>query len=114
MAVVADGRNAEPADFTLEAIAALAALRAQVGIAEDRSITDRYPQHFGARVNGYEVRDATGDPERPLSEAGLRDKMAMLGRWGGLSDSEISTACHLALETDDAAGIDAMIEKWLA
>ena len=113
VAVVADGRNAEPADFTLEAIAALAALRAQVGIAEDRSITDCYPQHFGARVNGYEVRDATGDPERPLSEAGLRDKMAMLGRWGGLSDTQISTACHLALDTDDAAGIDAMIEKWL-
>ena len=113
VALVADGRDAEPADFTKDAIAALAGLRAQVTVAEDAEITARYPAHFGARVSGHEVRDATGDPERPLSEARLRDKMAMLGRWGGLSEPQIAKACQLALQSDDAAAIDTMLEGWL-
>lgn len=50
VAVIADGRNATPEDFTPEAIAALAEKRAQVAVREAGEFTDRYPQHFGARV----------------------------------------------------------------
>jgi 2-methylcitrate dehydratase PrpD len=49
VAVIADGRSATPADFTPEAIAALAPLRAQVTVREAPEITARYPDHFGAR-----------------------------------------------------------------
>ncbi len=113
VAVVADGRSAEPEDFTKEAIAALAGLRAQVSVAEDSAITARYPAHFGARVNGLELVDTRGDPERPLSEEGVLRKMHALARWGGLAESEADRAAQIALHGDDAAAIDAMLEEWL-
>lgn len=50
IAVIADGRDATPEDFTPEVIAALAETRAQVTVREAAEFTDRYPQHFGARV----------------------------------------------------------------
>lgn len=113
VAVVADGREAEPDDFTLEAIAALAPLRAQVSVSEDPAITARYPAHFGARVNGFELVDTLGDPERPIDEARIIAKMHSLARWGGLSASEADLAVALSLEGDDAAAIDAMLKEWL-
>ncbi|ASJ91001.1 MmgE/PrpD family protein [Porphyrobacter sp. CACIAM 03H1] len=113
VAVVADGRNAEPEDFTPEAIAALAPLRAQVSVAEDPAITARYPAHFGARVNGLELVDTLGDPERPVGEEHIIAKMHSLARWGGLPSDEADRAVRLALENDDAAAIDAMLEAWI-
>jgi 2-methylcitrate dehydratase PrpD len=113
VAVVADGRNAEPEDFTPEAIAALAGLRAQVTVREDAAITARYPAHFGARVNGLELVDCLGDPERPMSEEHLLAKLHSLVRWGGLPASEAERAARLALEGDDPAAIDAMLEAWI-
>ena len=82
VAVIADGRSAEPADFTPEAIAALAPLRAQVTVAEAPEITARYPAHFGARVNGLELVDTRGDPERPVGEAEIIAKLRTAGRLG--------------------------------
>lgn len=114
VAVIADGRDATPADFTVEAIAALAELRAQVTVAEDPAITARYPAHFGARVNGFELVDCRGDPERPVSEADIVAKMYMLADWGGLAASEADRAAELALRGDDASAIVAMLEEWLA
>lgn len=113
VAVVADGRKAEPEDFTLEAIAALADLRAQVTVREDAAITARYPAHFGARVNGLELTDCLGDPERPMSAEHLLAKLHSLVRWGGLPASEAERAARLALEGDDPAAIDAMLEEWI-
>jgi len=113
VAVVADGREAEPEDFTKEAIAALADLRAQVTVAEGEDFTARYPAHFGARVNGLELVDTLGDPERPVSEERIIAKMHSLARWGGLPESEAERAVHLALEGDDAAAIDTMLEDWI-
>lgn len=113
VAVVADGRDAEPEDFTPEAIAALAPLRAQVSVAEDTAITARYPAHFGARVNGLELVDTLGDPERPVGEEHIIAKMHSLARWGGLPSGEADRAVRLALEDDDAAAIDAMLEAWI-
>ena len=113
VAVIADGRDATPADFTLEAIAALAPLRALVTVAEDARITARYPAHFGARLNGFELTDCRGDPERPVSEADIVAKMHMLAAWGGLPASEADRAAELALRGDDAGAIVAMLEEWL-
>ena len=112
VAVVADGRRAQPEDFTPEAITALAPLRAQVSVAEDAAFTARYPAHFGARVNGLELIDTRGDPERPVSADHIIAKMHSLARWGGLPRSAAERAVHLALESDDGGAIDALIEDW--
>ena len=114
IAVIADGRNATPADFTLEAIAALAPLRAHVTVAEAPEITARYPAHFGARLNSFELIDTRGDPERPVGEADIIAKMHMLAAWGGLAASEADRAADLALQGDDAGAIVAMLEEWLS
>ncbi|QMW23447.1 MmgE/PrpD family protein [Sandaracinobacteroides saxicola] len=113
VAVIADGRNATPADFTPEAITALAPLRRQVTVAEDPAITARYPAHFGARLNGLELVDCRGDPERPVTEADIIAKMHMLANWGGLPPSEADRAADLALHGNDAAAVVAMLDKWL-
>ncbi|WP_086617610.1 MmgE/PrpD family protein [Erythrobacter tepidarius] len=112
VAVVADGRKAEPEDFTPQAIAALAPLRALVRVAEDPGFTARYPGHFGARVNGLELHDTLGDPERPVSEEHIVAKMHTLARWGSLAAGEAERAVRLALESDDGAAIDALLEAW--
>ena len=114
VAVIADGRNATPADFTPDAIAALAPLRAQVTVAEDPAITARYPAHFGARLNGFELQDCRGDPERPVTEADIIAKVHMLAEWGGLPEAEADRAVDLALHGDDAGAIVAMLEDWLS
>lgn len=112
VAVVADGRHAQPEDFTLEAIETLAPLRAEVSVAEDPAISARYPAHFGARVNGLELVDTLGDPERPVGEDEIIAKLHSLVRWGGLAASEADRAAVLALQGDDAAALDALIEDW--
>jgi 2-methylcitrate dehydratase PrpD len=114
VAVIADGRNATPADFTAIAIAALAPLRAQVIVAEAPEITARYPAHFGARLNGFELVDTRGDPERPVGEADIIAKMRMLAEWGDLTASEADRAADLALRGNDGGAIVAMLEDWLA
>ncbi|MEO9461089.1 MAG: MmgE/PrpD family protein [Marinomonas sp.] len=114
VAVVADGRDAKPEDFTEEAIAALSELRAQVALTEDPAITARYPAHFGARVNGLELIDTLGDPERPVGEAQIVEKMHTLGKWGGLTADQCGRAADFALNSDDPAAIDDMVEGWLA
>lgn len=113
VAVIADGRAATPADFTPEAIAALASLRAQVTVREDVAMTARYPAHFGARVNGLELADTLGDPERPLDDAGLLAKLAMLVDWGGLPASEAERAAAVALHGDDVGDVLNLLTDWL-
>lgn len=112
IAVVADGRSAEPADFNEASIAALTDLRAQVTAAHDPAITARYPAHFGARVNGLELVDTLGDPERPVSVDQIIAKMQTLAAWGGLPADQADRAVKLALESDDADALDAMLTEW--
>lgn len=114
VAVVADGRNADPADFTTEAIAALAPLRAQVTVAENPAISRRYPAHFGARVNGLELIDTRGDPERPVSDADLVAKLRSLVAWGGLAPKEADRAVAAVLHGDDVAALTGLLRDWLA
>ena len=113
VAVVADGRSAKPEDFTPEAIDALADLRKQVTVTEDREITARYPAHFGARVNGLEVVDTLGDPERPVTRDVISAKMRTLAAWGGLSPEQADRANGAALDGRDAAALDDLLEEWL-
>lgn len=112
IAVVANGRNAEPADFTTEAIAALAPLRDKVSVSEDRAFTGSYPTHFGARVNGFMLRDTLGDPERPLEQEGMIEKLRMLAAWGGLEGGAADTA-RTACFGDDPGAVRALLEAWL-
>lgn len=114
VAVIADGRDAGPEDFTPEAISALAPLRALVTVTEAPEITARYPAHFGARVNGFELIDARGDPERPVSEADVIAKMHALAAWGGLAAEHAERATELALRGNDAGAISALLAEWLA
>lgn len=114
VAIVADGRDAKPEDFTEDAIAALSDLRTQVSVDEDPTITGRYPAHFGARVNGHELVDCLGDPERPVGEGTIIEKMHILGQWGGLKAGQCDAAVEAALRGTDAAAIDTMLEEWLA
>lgn len=113
VACVANGRDADAEDFTEEAIAALAPLRAQVSVVEDPAITARYPAHFGARVNGFELVDTLGDPERPVDQARIIAKMHSLARWGGLGSDDAERAVGLALEGDDPDAIEDLLERWI-
>ena len=114
VAVISDGRGATPADFTSEAIAALAPLRAQVTVCEHPEFTARYPAHFGARIGDVTLIDTRGDPERPVTEADIIAKMHMLATWGDLTSSEADRAVDLALFGNDAGAIVAMLEDWLS
>ena len=114
VAVIAAGGEATPLDFTPSRIAELADLRAQVTVSEDKSFTARYPEHFGARVNGLALDDCRGDPERPVTEADIVAKIHMLAKWGGLPPVEADRAADLALRGDDAGAIVTMLEAWLA
>ena len=109
IAIVADGRQADPQDFTETAIAALADLRSQVTVAENPEFTARYPAHFGARVNGLELIDTLGDPERPISEAHIAGKAQTLFGWGGLEHRETDRVIELALNGEDPEAIDAWL-----
>ena len=89
LAVVAVRGEPGPDDFEPAAIAdpVLAAARARVTIAEDPAFTARFPDHFGARVTSgglsAECIDTRGDPERPLSAAGITRKACSLAEWAG-------------------------------
>jgi hypothetical protein len=82
-------------------------------VAEAPDITARYPAHFGARVNGLELIDCLGDPERPVGEAEIVAKMHMLAEWGGLPAAEAGRAVELAIHGDDAGAVTEMLEDWL-
>ena len=121
VAVIADGREAGPGDFTLAfplatitpAITALGSLRDRVSVSEAPDITARYPDHFGARLNGFELIDTRGDPERPASDEMIVAKARGLFAWGGLAEPEADRAIELALHGDDVVAIVAMLDDWL-
>ena len=85
-----------------------------MSVSEAPDITARYPAHFGARVNGLELIDTRGDPERPVGEGDIIAKMHMLAKWGGLPAEEADRAVELALRSDDAGAITKMLEDWLS
>ena len=118
VAVIADGRNAAPQDFTTEAIAQLAGLRAQVTVREGKAFTCAYPEHFGAQVvsgdQAVTVVDTRGDPERPAGDAMLRAKLRALVGWGGLAAGEADRAEDIARHGQDCGALIALLQDWLA
>lgn len=118
VAIVATKGVPQLADFEPEAIAALANARSRVTVADASDITDRYPEHYGARITcageTVELVDTLGDPERPLSKEGIIDKARSLIAWGGLPEKEADRAVDLALNGDDAGAIDKMLSDWLS
>ena len=116
VAIVLAHGEPRPEHYEAPAIAALAPLRDQVQVAEDPAFTARYPAHFGARLTAGGVRveriDTLGDPERPLSEAQHRVKLAVLCEWGGLGpDAPQAAEAAVAAGPDD---VRALLKAWLA
>lgn len=102
-------------DFEPAAIEELADLRKQVTVEESAEMTADYPAHFGARVASESgevtLRDTLGDPERPLSEAGVVDKARELMEWGGLSPAAIDDVIRAVFETQRARDITAVVRS---
>jgi 2-methylcitrate dehydratase PrpD len=117
IAVIAAGRDATCADFTLAAIAdpVIARIRAMVTVNATADFTARYPAHFGARVTSaagsVELTDTRGDPERPLAADGVIAKARGLFAWGGVTNGE--AAIVAALNGDDPTVIIRLLDGWL-
>jgi 2-methylcitrate dehydratase PrpD len=115
VAIVMERGVPELADFEPEAIAALADARALVSVAENPALTAVYPHHFGAIVRSetgeVHLVDTLGDPERPLSADGVRDKARALMLWGGLDAAAADDAIAVTLETDRRSDILNVLEK---
>lgn len=105
------------ADFEPDAIAALAEARKLVTVEEDTALTAAYPAHFGARVTcssgEVTLRDALGDPERPLSQEGIVAKARALMEWGGIAPVAADAAICTVFETDRVGDIAALLKGWL-
>lgn len=99
---------------------AVAAARARVLVASDPAIAARYPEHFGARVScggeRAEVRDALGDPERPMTADQIEAKARALIAHGGLPSREADLAVELALHLPDDAQdteLRQLVDRWM-
>jgi 2-methylcitrate dehydratase PrpD len=104
-------------DFEPDAIAALADARAQVQVVEDAALTDAYPHHFGARIESetgaVHLADTLGDPERPLSDDGVKDKARALMQWGGIDAAAAEDAIATVMETDRRSDILTLLGRIL-
>ena len=116
VALVADRGALTLDDFDAAAIASTAPTRARISVRETAEFTDCYPAHFGARVRcGSEevtLRDTLGDPERPLSEAGILAKAEALMAKGGRS-ADMSEVAAAVLEGETVAPLVKILEGWL-
>jgi 2-methylcitrate dehydratase PrpD len=78
----------------------VAALRARVVLAEDATLTEAYPRHFGAEIvaDGVSARvtDALGDPENPLAPDAVLAKARALLADAGVPDRALAAALALA------------------
>lgn len=119
IAVVMVRGRPSPDDFEGAAIddPALVAARGRVTIAEDRTLTARYPEHFGARVitggRVAEVADAWGDPECPMSPAAIEAKARALMARGGVPNEVADGFVAWALGGDEAAALNGSVTTWL-
>ncbi|GFE80436.1 hypothetical protein GCM10011487_24360 [Steroidobacter agaridevorans] len=102
-------------DFEPGAIEELAELRKLVTVEESPEMTAAYPDHFGARVTSESgeitLRDTLGDPERPLSELGVVNKVRELMEWGGLAPAAIDDIVRTVFETRQVRDITAVVRS---
>jgi len=92
---------------------AVATLRAKVDLREAESYTRSYPAHFGAsiqieladgKIKSYDISDALGDPENPLTTAQVSAKARMLlanAHYSPIATENVISAA-LALSEDGA------------
>lgn len=117
MAVVIARGVPRLADFELDAVAQLAAVRRRVTVEEGAEFTAAYPGHFGAQlISGAgqaTCADALGDPERPLSKDGVIAKARALMLWGGIDSGDADHAICTVLESDRMHDVTAILERWL-
>lgn len=90
------------ADFDVSSVDPdILALRNRITVTEGARFNADYPAHYGASVSlggqVYSVKDALGDPERPLSDAAVRDKAVTLITHGGTSHEAAHKICDAAL-----------------
>jgi 2-methylcitrate dehydratase PrpD len=116
VAVVAVRGEPSPHDFEPPAIAdaEIAAVRNKVEVTEDETFSDRYPDHFGARVSAGSTHvtliDTRGDPERPLAPEGIVAKARSLFAWGGVDARLAEQGVELAMTGDEPAALIAWVE----
>lgn len=102
-------------DFEASALGdpATAALRQKIAVAEDETITARYPARFGAALDvelnsgdrrTVEIPDALGDPENPAPRDMILDKARMLMAAGGVCESKIDMLIESALSLPSKQG----------
>ena len=95
-------------------------LRARVSIAEDTTLTARYPRHFGAALE-VELDDGTcitehradalGDTECPLSHDALLGKARMLMEASGYSDAHMSRMIDACLALAHGGPVKAVVAE---
>jgi 2-methylcitrate dehydratase PrpD len=92
------------------------ALRARVRLHPAESFEAEFPRRFGAGLtlklrNGDNrtavARNALGDPDNPLSEAGIIEKAAMLLEAGGVTPGQRDSVIEAALTLPWAESLDA-------
>ena len=105
-------------------VAATRALRRRIMLHVDSDFNQAFPDHFGARVEvaladgrrlSAGVRDAWGDPERPLTDADLATKVHDLLQFAGVSGEQSSRMVEYSLalaEQGSAAAIPALQQAW--
>lgn len=118
VAIVADRGVPSLADFEPESISRFSETRNRVTVLESAEISDRYPDHYGAKVscdsNSVEMIDTLGDPDRPMNKEQIISKVRDLVQWGGLADMEADRAVELALEGKDGSAIRHLLVDWLS
>lgn len=118
VAIVADKGVPSLADFELESISAFSETRNRVTVRASAEISDRYPDHYGARVScdsdSVELIDTLGDPDRPMNKEQIIGKARDLIHWGGLADMEADRAVELALEGKDGSAMRHLLVDWLS
>lgn len=94
------------ADFKLDRIQELSDIRSRITIAEGPDFNDVYPAHYGAAITvdgkRFVARDAFGDPENPMNEDQILEKMKTLFVHAGHDQQRASylavRACAFPLE----------------
>jgi 2-methylcitrate dehydratase PrpD len=116
VAIVAERGEPLLADFEPDAISALASARSRVTVRESAEFSDRFPDHYGARVSAgprtAERRDTLGDPERPLARDQIIAKARALMEWGGVG-GDANGAVTACLEANDTRTVRSLLEHWL-
>ncbi|MGJ8563001.1 MAG: MmgE/PrpD family protein [Alphaproteobacteria bacterium] len=101
-------------DFSNEALSKTKALRGRISVKSTNKFNSVYPSHYGAEIfvdgKHYAVRDAFGDPEKPMSETSVISKAVLLMRHSGLTKPRSQQLSKAALSLNG----DGSIQKYVS